>query len=210
MTLNQESGVDARLSRIGWLTTAAALAGGAFAILIMAWPDQVPDSRWSYPFAATPYIVAQTAFGIQHLLLIPGLLAVTRLATSAGRVTRAGLFLAIAATAFGSGIELAGIGAAKADIHSSWGHVLGAAYGVMTLALGMGFLLAGLGFVRRAVLPGTIGRWVYLAIGVWTFFPMLPSLFMPMVWGRITIGTWYLMYVGIGLGLVRLAKRQRA
>lgn len=209
MTLTQESGVDARLAHIGWLTTVVALAGGALAILIVAWPPQVPEGRWSYPFAPVPYIVAQTAFGIHHLLLIPGLLAVTRLATSAGRVTRAGLLLAIAATAFGSGIELAGIGAAKADLHSSWGDGLGAAYGVMTLALGIGFTLAGTGFVRRPVLPGAVGRWVYLAIGVWTFFPMLPSLFMPMVWGRITIGIWYLMYVGIGLGLVRLAKGQR-
>jgi hypothetical protein len=186
----------------------SALAGAALAVGIIAWPHQVPDTRWSFPFAEGPYVASQAVFAVQHALLVPGLVVVWYLArTTASRGTRIGLLFTVGFTVLSSIIELAAITGAEVSSTSTTANALGAAYGVMTLGLGLGFVLAGIGFARRPVLPGTIGRWTYLAIGVWTFFPMLPSLFMPLVWGRITIGIWYLMYAGIGLGLLRLAER---
>jgi hypothetical protein len=202
--------MDSRIRSVGRLTAISGLAGTALSLMIIAWPDQVPDTRWSFPFAEGSYIGAQVLFALQHALLVPGLVVVSRLARStAGRVTRVGLVLTIVFTAISSVIELAAIAGAGVSATSATADALGMAYGVMTLGVGVGFILAGIAFVRRPVLPGAIGRWVYLAIGVWTFFPMLPSLFMPLVWGRIAIGTWYLMYAGIGFALIRLAEGQR-
>jgi hypothetical protein len=39
---------------------------------------------------------------------------------------------------------------------------------------------------------------------------MLPTLFMPMVWGRITIGIWFLLYAGIGVTILRFAGQASA
>lgn len=76
------------------------------------------------------------------------------------------------------------------------------------MTLGLGFLMAGIGLARRPVLPGGMGRWVFLAIGIWILFPMFPTLFMPLIYGRITIGIWLLMYAGIGVALLRLARER--
>ena len=51
-----------------------------------------------------------------------------------------------------------------------------------------------------------VARWTYLLIGLWTLFPMLPSLFLPLVWGRITIGTWFFLFAGVGVVLLRAAR----
>lgn len=162
------------------------------------------------PFAKVPYIGSQVLFALQHALLVPGLVVVWRLTKpTAVRSTQVGLVLTVVFTVISSVIELAAIAGAGVSDTSGTANALGAAYGVMTLGLGVGFILAGIGFVRRPFLPGAIGRWVYLAIGVWTFFPMLPSLFMPLIWGRITVGIWYLMYAGIGLALIRLAEGEK-
>ncbi len=202
--------MDSQLRKVGWLTMFSAFAGAALAITIIAWPDQVPETLWSFPFAEGPYIGSQVLFALQHALLVPGLVVVWRLSRpTASRAIRVGLMLTIAFTVISSVIELGAIAGAGVSATSRTADALGMAYGVMTLGQGVGFIMAGIGFVRRPVLSGAIGRWVYLAIGVWTFFPMLPSLFMPLIWGRITIGIWYLMYAGIGLALLQLAERKK-
>jgi hypothetical protein len=195
-----------RLRAVGWLTVISALAGTALAIVIMAWPKQVPDTRWSYPFDAGPYTAFQISFSLHDITLLPGLVAAAMLAWHhVGRAARAGLALTVISMAVGAVIELAGVTAAESSKTSTTANVLGTSYGLMSLGFGAGFIMAGIAFARRPIFPGVIGRWTYLLIGVWTFFPMLPSLFMPMVYGRITIGLWFLFFAGIGVSLVRLA-----
>lgn len=196
-----------RQAAAGRLTAVVGVAGAALALAIMAWPHQVPQSRWSYPFDATSYTGAQVIFGLHHALLIPGMVAVLALARStATRATLVGLRMIVGFTAMSSVVELIGIGAAEVSKTSSFAGVMGMLYAVFTLGLGVGLLLAGVGFRRSPLLPSPVGRWLYLAIGVWTFFPMLPSFFMPLVFGRITIGTWYLGFALIGVGIVRLTR----
>ena len=72
---------------------------------------------------------------------------------------------------------------------------------------GVGLVLAGIGLARSRALPGTLGRWVVLVAGIWVFCPVFPAVFAPMAVGRLAIGTWLLVYAGIGLALVRSAGR---
>ncbi len=207
--MNESASSPSTARAIGWLTVVSALAGTGLAVAIIMWPEQVPDTRWSFPFAAAPYVAFQVSFCLHHLTLIPGLALVARWAwPHATRTTRIGFGLTVASTALGAAIELAAVSAARVSATSALANTLGAAYGVMCLGLGVGFVLAGLALRNRPLVDGLLGRWTYLAIGVWTFFPLLPSLFMPMVWGRITIGTWYLMYVGIGVTILRTSQRR--
>jgi hypothetical protein len=192
-----------RLHRYGLLTIVTALLGTACAVLIIVWPAEVPESRWSYPFDTTSFTIAQLFFAVHHLGLFPALLAVLVLARRHGRATRAGLLIGILSMAALTVTEVIAIGAAEVAADSARANAMGAAYGVATMGLGLGFLMAGTGLAR---LPGATGRWVFLAIGVWIFCPMLPTLFMPLIYGRITIGIWLLMYAGIGLALLRLSR----
>jgi hypothetical protein len=41
---------------VGWLTVVSALAGTALAVAIIVWPEQVSDTRWSFPFDASSYV----------------------------------------------------------------------------------------------------------------------------------------------------------
>lgn len=191
---------------IGWLTIISALAGTALALVIMFWPVQGPDTRWSYPFDAAAYTLFQTSFFVHDVTLIPGLVLVAVWAwPRASRAARIGLGLTVASMTAGAVIELSAVAAAASTQTSTAASVLGAAYGMMSLGFGVGFIMAGAELHRRPLTQHPLGRWTYLLIGIWTFFPMLPSLFMPMIWGRITIGIWFLLFAGIGVIILRHA-----
>ena len=196
---------------VGWLTVVSALAGTALAVAIIVWPEQVSDTRWSFPFDASSYVAFQVSFFLHDLTLIPGLALVAGWAwPSASRATRIGLGLTVTSMVAGALIEVSAVSAATSSVTSTAATVLGTAYGVMSLGFGVGFVMAGLALRRQPLIPGRVGRWTYVLIGVWTFFPMLPSLFMPMVWGRITIGIWFLLYAGIGFTILRFADQASA
>src|ERR1700710_487635 len=77
MSLDQEStrtGSDQLLIRLGAACVASGVLGVVVGVVTLAYPDAVPDDRWSYPF---PYAVG-LAFGV--------LLAVTHALTLAGFV----------------------------------------------------------------------------------------------------------------------------
>ena len=191
---------------VGRLTIVSALAGTALALVIIAWPTEVPESRWSHPFDAAAYTGFQLSFFLHDVTLVPGLVLVARLAwPTSSRVTRIGLGTTVAAMVAGAVIELSAVAAAHSSSDSGAAALLGTAYGVMTLGFAIGFILAGLAFRRSPLVPGAVGRWTYLLVGVWTLFPMLPSLFLPLVWGRLTIGTFFFLFAGIGVILLRAA-----
>jgi hypothetical protein len=78
--------------------------------------------------------------------------------------------------------------------------LLDALYGVSTLGIGVGLVVAGLE-VRR------LGRWtgwrglVVLVAGVFVFVPMTPALMGPFLLARLAITVWMLLFAGLGLAL---------
>lgn len=183
------------------------LVGALCAVIIIGWPDEVPTTRYSYPFGPTTFVVAQLVFAAQHLALAAGLLGVGALVgRSASRIFRSGLVLAVIAMGALAVIELAAIAAVGWDEGSAGASLLDAGYGVASLLLGVGLVVAGSSLARGRQLPGRLGRWIVLVCGVYVFVPLLPALFAPMVVGRVAIAVWQLLFAAIGLVVVRAVR----
>ena len=77
-----------------------------------------------------------------------------------------------------------------------------AGYGIVSTALGVTLLAAGIAIVRAGVWQGW-PRWVVLALGVWVFFPMFPALATMTDGARLAIGGWMLLFAALGAALMR-------
>jgi uncharacterized membrane protein YidH (DUF202 family) len=192
-----------RLNTLGVTTVVAGILGAASAIVVIAWPDQVSDQHYSYPFDTTSYVTAQLWFAVQHLGLFAGLYGLARLAwPRSSRLTRTGLALTLVGMVVLTVCELLAISAAHALVDTSRANAVDNSYSVPMVVIGLGLVIAGLGLARRPVLAGA-GRWLPLTMGVYVFVVMFPAVFGPQVAGRIAIGVWMLMFAALGVSLVR-------
>lgn len=192
-----------RLHALGITTVVAGILGAASAIVIIAWPDQVSDQHYSYPFDATSYAAAQLWFAVQHVGLLAGLYGLARLAWSRSSwLTRTGLALTLVGMLGLTVCELFAISAAHALVDTSRANAVDNSYGVPMVVIGLGMVIAGLGLARQPVLAGA-GRWLPLTMGGYVFVVMFPAVFGPLVAGRIAIGVWMLMFAALGASLVR-------
>lgn len=194
------------LSRAGALTLAAGITGAVAGAALAVWPREVGPEQFSYPLGRTSHLAFQLFFTVHHLGLVAGLLGLGLLARPvATRATHAGLGLAVAGmvglTAMEAVVAFVGVGI---TVDSSRGQLLGSLYGVASMMIGLGLMVAGVGLARRPVFPGR-ARWLPLALGVWVFVPMTPALFAPMVWGRLAIIGWMLLFAALGVALRRAA-----
>jgi hypothetical protein len=194
------------MTRLRWWGTTAAVAGllgAASSVAVIAWPAQVADNHYSYPFDAGGYTAAQIWFAVQHLGLLAGLYGLAVLARPRiGRVTRAGLVVAMAGIVVLSACEIFAITAADDLVGSAAGDAVDNVYGVPMILIGIAMVVAGVGLARRRVLPGW-RRWIPAAIGGYVFVPLFPAVFGPLVLGRMAIGVWMLLYAALGVALIR-------
>lgn len=191
------------LRPLGLVTVAASLIGAACAVVILAWPPQVSEQWYSYPFDPTGYIVSQSFFAVHHLGILAGLYGLALVAwPGATRAVKAGLITAIVGMVGLTACELFAITAARAEVGTPAADAVNNAYGFPMIVIGAGLVLAGIGLARRPVLPDW-GRWVTLALGIYVFVPLFPAVFGPMVLGRIAIGVWMLMFAALGVALMR-------
>ncbi len=196
-----------RVSRAGTLTVVAGILGVLSGAALAVWPREVGPDQFSYPLGETSHVAFQLFFTVHHLGLLAGLLALGAVARPvATRTTRAGVGLAVAGmvglTVMEAVVAFVGLGI---TLTSPRGQLLGSLYGVASMAIGLGLVVAGVGLARRPVFEGR-GRWVVLALGVWVFVPMTPALFAPMVWGRLAIIGWMLLFAALGWELQRSAR----
>ena len=175
--------------------------------MLIAWEPMVAEERFSYPFDATWYAVAQSFFALQHVAMLPlflGLLILERRHPS--RALRVGTWIALVGLVLLTVMELVAITAARrAAIDGLHGQLVGALYSVPMILLGVGPVVAGIAALRVGLFDGP-ARWLLLALGVYVFVVMFPAVFGPMVAGRIAIGVWLLGYAALGLALRRAAQ----
>lgn len=193
------------VSRAGALTLAAGVTGALAGAALAVWPREVAPEQFSYPLGPTSHVAFQLFFAVHHLGLLAGLLALGGLARPlTGRATRAGTAVAVVGmvglTVMEAVVAFVGVGI---TVDSSRGQLLGSLYGLASVLIGLGLVIAGVGLARRPVLPGS-ARWLPLVLGVWVFVPMTPALFAPMVWGRLAIIGWMLLFAVLGLQLRRV------
>lgn len=205
-TSHLSASTASRLRAYGLVGAVASLVGAACAVAIIAWDPMVDDDRFSYPFDAKSFAIAQSFFTLQHLAMLPlfaGLLILERRHRSSA--LRIGTWLALAGMVMLTVTEVVAISASDAAIDDSTGTLVGTLYSVPMLLLGVGPLVAGIGALRVGLFDGP-ARWLLLALGVYVFVVMFPAVFGPMVAGRVAIGVWLLGYAWLGLELSRSAR----
>ena len=205
-TSHSSASTASRLRVYGLVGAVASLVGAASAVAIIAWDPTVDENRFSYPFDAASYVIAQSFFVLQHLAMLPlflGLLILERQHRS--RALRVGTWVSLAGLVLLTVMEGVAISARDAAIDDSTGTLVGTLYSLPMLLLGVGPLVAGIGALRVGLFDGP-ARWLLLALGVYVFVVMFPAVFGPMVAGRVAIGVWLLGYAWLGLELTRRAQ----
>lgn len=202
-TSNTAAQSASTIRRDGALCLAAALAGAASGVYLAVMDPDVSTDRFSYPQGAGEFATIQVFFVVQHLGLLLGLLALAR--TSAVPRTRLGLVgaygAAIAMVALAV-MEAVAITVRDAAVDSSAAAVVGAGYGVVSIALGTTLVVAGIAVARAGAWQGW-RRWVVLALGVWVFFPMIPALATMTDGARLAIAGWMLLFGALGIALMQ-------
>jgi hypothetical protein len=79
--------------------------------------------------------------------------------------------------------------------------VLGAAYGVATVLVGVGLILAGVAVVRERKWNGW-RRLTVLIGGIAVFVIVIPGVFGPFLAGRLAITAWMIFWAALGVALI--------
>lgn len=199
-----------RLRRLGVTCLIGGVVGAASVVPMLAVPPMVTPDRFSFPFDPGWHIAVEVFFAVQHLALLAGLVGLAAHVRAYGsRSVRAGLGLAIAGVLTLVVCELLAATAAWEAVDSMWAGIVGAAYGVAMLLMGIGLIVAGVSIARQRLLSGW-GRWITLATGGYVFVILFPAVFGPNVAGRLAIGAWMLLWAALGWAVVRAASGDSA
>lgn len=188
---------------LGYWCLIAGLLGAASGVYLAVAPAQVDAQMFSYPLAPAGFALIQVWFFVQHLGLILGLLGIGRAgALGTSRTGRISLRAAVAGMALLALTELAAIAGWGMALTDGYIAVLNVAYGVSTLLIGIGLVVAGIAVIRAHRWMGA-KRYVPLLLGVWVFVPMTPALAGPFVAARLAITSWMLLFAWLGWVLIR-------
>ncbi|WP_299932461.1 hypothetical protein [uncultured Nocardioides sp.] len=165
------------------------------------YPAQVSEDMFSYPLTAGGFTVIQVWFFVQHVGLLAGIAALARAGIMVqGRSALWGVGLAVTGMALLAVTELIAILARRSTYPGDGTGLADALYGVSSVAVGVGLILAGIA-VRRG------GRWtgwrglVVLVAGIFVFVPMMPALMGPFILARLAITVWMLLFTALGYAL---------
>ncbi len=186
-TLDQPRIAPSPLMLSAWSTITGAMLTIVLGIPLASFQAQVPPPWW---------IPALNAFS--HLLLLAGVIGLAR----AGVAGRGGL------AASGLGLTLLGL-AVLTVAEVSWLAGLGATdalYGIATLAMMLGLILAGVAALRAGRWTGW-HRFTLLACGLYIPLVMLPSFALPGLAMNYAIGLWGVCWLLLGLALRAEATR---
>ncbi len=186
-----------------WACVIAGAGGAALALMMLLVDPAVPEDRYSYPFTPDGFTAMQVVFAVQHVGLLAGLYALRR-ATSAqaGWAIRWGMWGALAGMALLTVTELVAITAADSSYPGAGTDLLDILFGIASMTIGGGLIVAGAGVVRGRAVRGWV-RVVPLLLGVYVFIPMTPALFGSYVGARVAIGGWMLGFAVLGWGLAQ-------
>jgi len=190
------------------LCIASGVLGTASGLALAVVEPSVDVDRFSYPLSAGSFAAVQLWFGVHHLGLLAGLLALRWAGVLPDtRPARWGWAAAVVGMAGLAVTELVAIAAADSGVDSGIAAALGGLYGVTCTAMGVGLILAGASVWRAGVWEGW-RRGVVLALGVWVFVPMFPALIVtPTDGARLAIGGWMLLFAGLGVALLSPVRR---
>jgi uncharacterized membrane protein YhaH (DUF805 family) len=204
MTVQAQPTVSTGLRRRGRWCLVAALVGIAQGAAVLAWPHQVSDARFSFPFTASWFVVAQATFFLQHLPLAVAVGALTAVpAIRREKWACRGIVVASAGIFLLALLELIAMSAANTANDSTLGTTIDSLYGVPVGLAGGGLLVAGIVLLRRKVLDRGLS-WTLAAIGGFVFVGLTPALSTDsFVGGRVAIMGWMVLFALLGWMLQR-------
>lgn len=193
--------------RAGVVCLVAGILGAVSGIFLAVYPGQVSEDMFSYPLTAGGFAVIQIWFFIQHLGLLVGIMALAGAEVMAqGRSARWGTGLAASGMALLAVTEMIAITARNSTYPGDGTGLLDVLYGVSTIAVGVGLILAGIAVRRRGRWTGWRGLAVLMA-GIFVFMPMTPALMGPFVLARLAITVWMLLFAALGYALWKADER---
>lgn len=194
------------LRRCGLVCLVTGIAGGALALVLLAWPTNVDDTLLRYPFSERGFLIVQAVFAVHHVGLIAGVVALALSgAVGRGRVARGGAWMLVAGTVMLTASELLAMRYVDWNNEAANAGLMGAAYGISCTVMGLGAILAGVG-VRRAKVWSGWRAWTPMVIGVAQFVMLTPGMFGGFVVARLVIGAWMLMFAALGWSLYAESK----
>lgn len=198
-----DAGSSTNLRTAGRWCLVAGVIGAIQAAVVLAWPHQVPEARFSFPFTATGHVIAQSTFFLQHVPLVVAVVSLARLPrVRDSKATRVGLTVAAVGLGLLALMEVVAMAGATTAAKSHLGSLLGGLYGLPMLLIGVGLTVAGATLLRSGALRAI--AWFLALLGVWLFVVMTPALASgSFVAGRIAIGSWLLLFAGLGLCMMR-------
>ncbi|UUZ61536.1 hypothetical protein [Nocardioides sp. B-3] len=143
---------------------------------------------WSYPQGPGEFATTQLFFAVKDVGLILGLMALwwcgavprTRLGRIGRVVTMSGM-VGLTIT------EVLAIIPLRQTVDSTAAGTMGALYGLGTIVVGVGLIIAGIAAARDGAWTGW-RRWLPLVLGVWLFVPTMPALFLDFTAARLAPG----------------------
>lgn len=190
------------VTRAGAICMVSGMLGAASGIVLAVYPAHVSENMFSYPVTAGEFTVIQIWFFVQHLGLLAGIAALARAETIArGLPARWGAGLAAAGMGLLAVTELIAITARNSTYPGDGTGLLDALYGVSSVTVGVGLILAGFAVRRRGRWSGWRGG-VVLVAGVFVFVPMTPALMGPYILARLAITVWMLLFAALGYALL--------
>jgi len=196
-------GTKVRINGVACLV--AGSLGAASGIFLAVYPSDASDDTWRYPLSPDGFAAIQVWFGIQHLGLLAGIVALLGSGlVGTARAGRLGVWLAVAGMALLTATELLAVTARHAALDQFT--YLNALYGVASLLSGVGLFVAGVTVRHDGRLRGW-QRWVVLVSGIWVFVPMTPAIAAGFLTARLAITGWMLLFAALGWTLWRLRER---
>jgi len=200
-----------RVRRAGAWCLGGGLLGIAGVIVTLAWPHQVTDEWFRYPFDVFWFVIAELSYAVQHALLVASGVALLWLPTvRASRVARIAALVAVAGLVLLVVTELSALSLYDQAMDSSLTTVITSLFTLPTLLIGVGFTVAGVALIRQRGADWAGAPWLpaaVLAPGVYTFVVFIPAINGPDFVGRVGIGGWMLLFAVLGYGLTRLESR---
>jgi hypothetical protein len=193
-----------RTRTAGLACLVAGLLGAAGGLYLALRTPVVSEDMWTYPLrAGGEYATTQTMFALTHLGWIMGVLALSWCgAVLHNRLGRAGSAAAVSGLALLTINEFLAIIAAGEATDSTIAGRVGAIYGVATILIGVGMIVAGVAAVRDGPWSGW-QQWLPLVLGIWVFVPTMPALFVEGDLARLALGGWSLLFALLGWVLWR-------
>ncbi|SNT53356.1 hypothetical protein SAMN05216276_105631 [Streptosporangium subroseum] len=207
MNITSATGTRPGFVRIsGRLCLLGAVIGVLVALVGLLISPAVAVDRYSYPHTPGAFVVSESLLIVNHLLLLAGVLGLIRSGAAGGGLGRAGSWTAMVGLVALTLCEAGAIALADSAYPTPQSDTLDAGYGISSIVIGIGFVLAGIATVKTRRWTGW-AMYTPLACGLAVFLLVLPGVFLSgddtFTVGRLTLTAWMLTFAALGLALGR-------